>query len=251
MEVIAYLDESGNSDTGLALSAGYVATLEGWTALIEAWKAALAIPPAIGAWHMKDAARLRGGFVGWTPMQRDQRLALLVALITKVAICQVTVGLRMADYEAVFRGKVPSGDDHPHLLTTVIACQMLLSERERFGISSLSVIFDHHQAWGERAASEGENLAQFLPEEQRGCLRLVHAAPRDRREDIYVPLQAADMLAWHQHRAGTKLSAEDLQRWKWPDLILPAERRVSMIIPRDRLAAALPLGWEHGDAGIA
>src|SRR5437868_7829681 len=81
MVLQTYADDSGNEPTSpIFVLAGFIASYEEWAAFSDEWKAALAEPPGLDYFKMKEAERLHDQFSkrkGWTEKKRDDRLIQL------------------------------------------------------------------------------------------------------------------------------------------------------------------------------
>lgn len=235
MLTTAYFDESGGRDTGLVLMSGYVAPRTGWGDLVDAWELVLGLEPKVSKWHMVDAARLQGEFANWTEKERDDRLRRLTALIRGTVTCQVTAAVRYEDYEDIVRGRVPQDQDNPDLLCAAGVVAFLFRARTRFGISRVDIVYDHKEETAKKRLYHTNDLRPVLSEEESEFLGTVECKPNLPMKDR-IPLQAADILAWHQHRAGVN-PRDGGARWAWMESILEPERRLSIRFQREHLRA--------------
>lgn len=105
-----------NTEPPVFLLAGFVARAEHFVELTRKWKAALAKPPKLAYFKMKEAHARRGQFWGWSVLDRDARLADLVSIIKEHVLARVSAVVRQDEYHAVLRDRIAKPLDSPYWL---------------------------------------------------------------------------------------------------------------------------------------
>lgn len=220
----AYIDDSGSGDPPVFVLAGFIARAERWLDFNDRWREALDGPPHIKYFKMKDAFALTNEFLGWDAPSRDRLIHRLVKIISDTALFGFANIVYHEDYRAAFRGKITKQMDSPYWLmyhfTIRIVLRCLL---EREIDEPVSLVFDEQNAQTDQVQAVWSLFLRELPDRER---RLLAGRPDHRSEMEALPLQAADLLAWHIRRSyeeyerGATFSApymEDLDRIPFSD----------------------------------
>lgn len=194
-----YIDDSGKNDPPVFVLGGVAIAEDRISAFENGWRAALAAAPAVPYLKMKDAQRGRGVFQGLSGVERNAKLAALGSVLREHCAATVAVIVRHDDYQRIFTGQMMHWMDHPYqmMFHLMIATAWKLCRETGIG-ETAAFVFDR-QLEHEKALDEsfpalmrgmGPEIAKFLLGQPQ------HA---DDREEI--PLQAADMVAWHVRRS--------------------------------------------------
>ncbi|HVA63994.1 MAG TPA: DUF3800 domain-containing protein [Terriglobales bacterium] len=200
-----FADDSGSSrapsDGDFFMLCGYVSTAARWEGFAEEWDRTCSGAPPTPDFKMTRAMR-RGsspkGSYGITEPQRDQRIAELVDVINKWTLIRVSCVMRKSGYDAIVRGRVPSGIDSPYFLEfyTVMVC--VAEFMERCGLSGkVDWVFDDQGQLGHEVNRYYEAIRAVAAPHIRERLG---ASPIFRNDTQMLPLKAADMLAWSLRR---------------------------------------------------
>jgi hypothetical protein len=198
----AFVDDSVSQvgDKRLFLAA-YINTADRWAAFSDEWSETLRTPPAIEYFKMAEAQNLRDQFRGWPPEERDKKVLALAALIQKYRCWSAHCSVSSAEYAAIIAPVAPMPLKSPYF-----ACFWGLID---------TVARNHHQLVGSAAPpvdfifdqQEGSELEasiwyDWLKDngKELEIKRLLGATPIFRDDKQVLPLQAADMLAWHVRR---------------------------------------------------
>jgi hypothetical protein len=208
----AYVDESGGKGEGKWLTlVGLIAKAEDWAAFSDLWRSLLDIPPAVSAWHMKDAAHFAGEFSGWARATRDARLWLLASAVNDFSItalhCSVDLDAHKEFMAPIGNLRAPRKSraarigkilHEPYWLCfhsmIMAVCYELIDHetKDRF-----EIIFDEHSILGPRVKVWYPVIRAYMePHEQE----IMPVEPLFRDDTKFVPLQCADILAWVLHR---------------------------------------------------
>jgi hypothetical protein len=196
-----YVDESGTHDGSPVVTVGaYAGRLETWPAFIDDWNSA---KHPIKVFHSTDCAALKGEFAGWTASDRDVLVARLLSVPAKYELYGIAMGINLRDL-------VEAVTAEPDLTDTPEAAAMFASP---YGMSLqwvLMSIIERTEAAGLRE----EPLALFHEQNsfQGDALKAFDLVKRRRKhhigpmtiafceKDEFVPLQAADVLAYEANK---------------------------------------------------
>ena len=195
----AYIDDSKRSDGDRRLYlAGYVNTVDRWLAFNEDWREALSEGKSIRYFKMRECQSCRGEFKGWGRLDREIKRFSLANVIRKHDPWSIHVSVSTRSIERLYQNCVPFGFQDPYMMLFIaMAIQIAQIQNFRADKSTVDLIFDQ-QSQIERSVAA---LYQGLKEMQSDDLRARMGGMPLFRSDLEVlPLQAADMLAWHVRR---------------------------------------------------
>lgn len=188
----SYLDESGiHKEAPVVVVAGYFGRPKVWKAFTHDWRRVLK-PRGLEVFHSSDAQALKGEFEDWTEEDRDEVVKKLLPIIKRHEIIGMAIGFVMRDFdEAMGRENWPKeylgspyGTCFQWLITSVLMEAALDRVRE-------PVAFFHEHNDFEGEARKAYNWAK----ENRDYNEILAGlAFSDKKR--YVPLQAADILAY-------------------------------------------------------
>jgi Protein of unknown function (DUF3800) len=207
----AFSDDSA-SETGdrRLFMAGYVNRAEAWSSFAEAWATGLQEYPSIGYLKMVEAVNLRDQFKGWGPEQRDEKLRCLARIIHHFKPLSFEFSLSRKIYYSDVKPAAPRGLGNPYF-----SCAFsVVSGIARFVDSQqlrlpIDFIFDEQTEISSDINLFFEFMTQSLP---KGVRQLINGNPIFRDDKMFLPLQAADMLAWHTRR-GHEIGDTKLADW--------------------------------------
>jgi hypothetical protein len=165
---------------------------ENWKPFSDDWAEALKAPPrALPALHMADCFRY-----GWSEIDRQKKLVSLAEVIEKYKPLSIECSVSVSDFNDVLGPVVAHDLRHPYF-----ACFHGLLYQSAAMISQLGLkgplefVFDEQGPVGFNAADFYLLMKGLYPQKIRELL----AGPPQFKDDTEVlPLQAADMLAWHR-----------------------------------------------------
>jgi uncharacterized protein DUF3800 len=196
----AYMDDSGSEGKGLVfVLAGYVAPIKGWEIFSAKWEEALAKPPSLPYFKMREAHRLNDSFFGWTEEDRERRVADLVDVIcAQPVMSALALVLTWDDFRRAQAEHPDIVNCHPYDMlfhgAMATTTRLLVEDRSR---DPIAFVFDEQGGAGERAILAYRAIRSILPSTQAD---LVVGSPRMENDKIVPPLQAADLLAWNIRR---------------------------------------------------
>ncbi|MBS1982928.1 MAG: DUF3800 domain-containing protein [Bdellovibrionales bacterium] len=191
----AFVDDSGSGgDSPWVVLAGYVSTVQDWLAFEQDWVCALDTDPRIEYFKHAEAESLKGQFLGFTREARDAKIDALIKVIQNHVMLSIAARMRISDYNDVFRGWVPRDLDDPYyFLFTGIVLAAAGIERMYGHASPIEFVFDSSEVY------ENPSMVFFRHMKHRyDHVSGANVAYRDDKK--FVPLQAADLLAWEVRR---------------------------------------------------
>jgi len=196
----AYVDDSA-SDEGdrRFFLAGYVNTADKWIRFSEAWQEELDQPPAIGYLKMSEANNLGGEFRGWEHEVRDEKLRGLARVIRHFGPHSIHSSVSRTEFKSIVSPVAPYGFNRPYFYCFQAIIVPLANRMREEGLSGVPVdfIFDEQGGIGD----EARFFYRIIRDGQPAAIRsILSRDPIFRDDKLVLPLQAADMLAWHVRR---------------------------------------------------
>ena len=193
-----YIDDSGRNDPPVFVLAGYIARATTWAAFCDEWAAALAEAPAIDYFKMKEAFACNGRFAGFTAAQRDFKLARLGRICVERLNAGITVVTRHDEYESIFEGVISPGMDTPYFLLSHMMAIAAVEYQNGVGINEpIDLVFDMQMGESEGVQA---HFSKIIARGDKTINSRLMGPPRYMDDKTTLPLQAADMLAWHMRR---------------------------------------------------
>ena len=204
----AYTDESAAQTGSKRLFfCGYISTSENWVDFCVAWNAVLDQDSRIEYLHMVEAQNLRGQFKNWTQNQRDKKIDQLANVIEKFNLLSFEFSVDSQRYYEKANGKAPRGLAVPNFIATFHTIAGIARHiTEDIGFSGpIDFIFDEQCGVSDDIDLFFLQMKKNLPDRANAAIRGKPSFSNDRQT---LPLQAADMLAWHirrEHEFGSGL----------------------------------------------
>lgn len=197
----AYVDDSSShvGDKRLFL-AGYINSAERWIEFSQQWESALHSHPRISHLHMVEAQNLRGEFRGWSEDARDQKVLALARVIRGSNPWSIECSVSRDEYARILEPVSPAPLKSPYfscfwgIIDTAARYHRSLGID---GVPPVDFIFDDQGGVGDEAVMWYRWLKDEIPPDLRV---LLGSTPIFRSDQQIIPLQAADMLAWHLRR---------------------------------------------------
>ncbi len=194
----ACVDDSSGAEPPVFVLAGFVSSYPRWVEFTEEWKTELEKSPSLEYFKMKEAAACRGQFEGWTFSQRDDRVANFASIIKKNVIGGFACVVPIKDYKQVFEGKISKVMDNPYFLTFYGVMQTLMRMQHFVGDDRpVDFVFDEQGKQVGQALSAWKYWMEFSTPEAG---LFIGSPPISRDDKYFLPLQAADILAWRTRR---------------------------------------------------
>ena len=196
----AYVDDSASEhgDRRLFL-AGYINTAEKWARFSDVWRDQLRASPSLAYLKMSEANNLSGQFRGWPRADCDEKLKGLARLIRHFEPRSIHSSVSRIEFAEIIKPVAPYGFSKPYFYCfQAIMIPLAYSQCESGGDRvPIDFIFDDQQGVGKEARFFYQLIREAQP---RAIQKLLSASPVFGNDKEIVPLQAADMLAWHVRR---------------------------------------------------
>ena len=213
----AFLDDSGRgkeSDSKVFVVAGYTGPMENFNSFADDWQALLREEPVLDYVKGKEANALKGQFSGWTAAARDERVCRFISLIRKHRLIALSYAVPYREFNKILRE--PKGImRYPYAVAfSTMVVWLMTSAEKKSEREEIELIFDQGMIGRERAIRAAyEGIKGSMSKE---ALELLVGKPRFEDDKRYLPLQAADLLAWHVRRDCAKQLTTGKQ---WESLI--------------------------------
>jgi len=197
----AFIDDSGSDRSSASkdfVLAGFLASAPVWIEFVKEWIAALDEDPAIEYFKLKEAVRRQDQFRPFTVDQRDARVIRMLDIIRKYKLNGIVHSISYDLFDDLLKGKMAPEFDNPYFGAFMDVTLGLAARRREFASKhDLQFFFDEQSTLGDVADLWYRRFRAILPAEDQS-----HLAPNVRFEDDkkFLPLQAADTLAWTVRR---------------------------------------------------
>jgi hypothetical protein len=200
-----FVDDSGSHPRpdGKYVLAGYIMQEPRWEDFAEKWQAKLDQDPKIDYFHMADAHSGDGPFRDIRLEFREFKVAALANVIRDVFPPALAFFMSWESYNRIIRGKVDPRLDNPYavlffkIMAGVSEIQKRYDAAGGFGFHPVDFIFDNQGVAGLQCLDWYYALRDRVPEPDR---TIIANDPQFKDDRQLLPLQAADMLAWHIRR---------------------------------------------------
>lgn len=208
----AFTDDSAaqTGDRRLFL-AGYLHRADVWASFSDHWQAELKAWPAIEYFKASEANNLSGQFdhkQGWDQAKRNAKLGKLAEIISHCQPLSFEFSINRKIFEEELKPVSPYGLGRPHFQMCFSVVAGIARYAAQEGISTpIEFVFDEQEGVDADIALFFSHMKKNLPVDAQN---LIDGDPlfKSDRDNRYVPLQAADLLAWHvrrEHETGTAL----------------------------------------------
>ena len=196
----AYFDDSSSEqEDKLLVLAGYVQSAEVWTRFSDDWQAILAKSPPIEYFKMREAENLNGQFLNWDPVAKNAKVYALAEVIEKHAPWSIECSISQMDHQNIVRPVGPYDLRFPYFHAFYAVIIKLAQWHRGLGLTiPVDFVFDEQGEIGAEAVLWYEHIKSMQSPEIQAMLG---SSPIFRDDKQTLPLQAADLLAWHIRRS--------------------------------------------------
>jgi Protein of unknown function (DUF3800) len=213
MVLTAFVDDSGSDTQGPAyVLAGYVSDVDSWEKFSVEWQRILDEHPRICYFKMSEAESRRGCFAGWDREDITNKIHTFIPVINKYVKCIIECVFWQEHYDVamswflakmlplveVGKKELLTRFGNPYFLAF---CMIMKDYSQRLEMEHsddiVDFIFDTQEELGEKAVGYWMAMREFFPEKYR---KYIPNEPVHRDEKIFLPLQAADLIAWQTRR---------------------------------------------------
>jgi hypothetical protein len=195
----AFIDDSGSGgDSPCYVLAGLLSTVEKWAEFSVDWDAAIHSRPNIDYFKMSEAESLKGQFTAFNSEQRDAKVHTLADLINKHVLFDYSVLIGQRAFDDILGPVLPKKLKNPYLFAFPGMMAAMASYEHHYGRGDVvECVFDKQQKLSTRAGRLYDQL-RGLPGFEHSDL--VQTPIRFEDDKEFLPLQGADLLAWHVRR---------------------------------------------------
>jgi hypothetical protein len=198
VSVQAYVDDSrSNQREERLVLAGYINTAERWSRFSDAWYAELRRSPSIDYFKMVEAAGLRGQFGGWCTADRDNKVEDLARIIRHSKPASIHSSVSQKLVAEIIKPVAPYGMASAYSFCfEAIMIPLAIHQSKQRDLMQVPIdfIFDQQEGLGDEAKLLYQSIRARQP---RAVQKVLSVEPVFRDDKLIMPLQAADMLAWH------------------------------------------------------
>ena len=193
----AALDDSGKDGISPAfVCAGYFGSADDLMDLAGRWRELLIKEPRLDYIKGYEAFGLSHQFEHWTVEERDKRLLEFVTLIAQHSSKGIAFVIDNKPFNLI--KDLPDDDGYsfgdPYVFAYVYSLSFLLQSLPDFGESAVDVVFDRDLINRKQAAEAYRKILEIWPAEI--TQRLFRKEPHWEDDKEFLPLQAADLLAY-------------------------------------------------------
>jgi len=191
-----FIDESGRGQEGepVFVLAGYAARVQAWEGFADEWQKTLNRSPKIEYLKGKEAIGLYGQFKGWTEKARNRRVLEFVAIVNKYAKFAVTLAVHKPEFNRILKQNSGALKKLYVPAVATITLGVLASVFKQPTFEKLEFIYDEGMLHGKVFEDAYQAMMRELPIE---AIRRIGKKSRMENDKEFLPLQAADLLAWH------------------------------------------------------
>jgi len=191
----AYLDESGsrNQDVCFVL-AGFIAPSEVWAQFSDEWQQCLDAPPKLDYFKMREAvANPTGAFKNWKRSEVQRKVCELVGIVKRHVRLGIHCTIPIRGFYEIVAATDTGPFSNPYSMAFYAALAGVGWEALERNADGLDVIFDVQDKYS------GFVKAAYPLMKKRAepdLSRILPVEPMFKDDKQFLPLQAADMLAW-------------------------------------------------------
>lgn len=193
-----FVDDSGGvGHSKHFVLAGLVGPSSQWAEFSAEWQACLDEKPSLKRFKMSEAAGRSGEFYRWTDTMRNNKLRAFARIINRYPKLLTYSVIDLEAHAETWRKRLmkPMNEPyfHPFHNTIMATCFELwdLGWRERF-----EIIFDEQVVFGLRARAWYPVVRAIVQHREPEAAKIMPVDPLFRTDQEWLPLQAADMMAW-------------------------------------------------------
>jgi hypothetical protein len=198
-ETVAFTDESeGAGERRILLLSSCIQSFSKWEQFSDEWDKAMKEPPGIGAFHSREARGFRGNFKNWKAVDRDLKIIKLCEVILRHNISAFSVWISAKDYAETIQKVGPKDVRHAYFSAfTAIVLGVARYQNFLGSDAPIRYVFDIKGDLGFEAQLWYPAIRESAPKE---AARLMGGTPSFEDDERVLPLQAADLVAWHKRR---------------------------------------------------
>ena len=192
-----WIDDSGKEGPPAYLLAGYVERPNQWMGFADDWRAVLNKPPRLEYFKAEEAFSRREQFAGWNEDDRDRRVLELVAVIRKYRLTAIRSRIPVADFDRIVKQNRGPFKNPCYFGVMAIMIGLATEMREHPEIEGFDIFIDEDVV---RPGDLKRAYQIFMAKVSERERAIFPREPVFRDDKKFLPLQAADLFAWHARR---------------------------------------------------
>jgi len=195
----AYVDESGGPGAGhILLLSACILEYPAWVSFSDDWDRALRAEPAITHFHTREARNRQGDFARWKAIDVDKKVISLTEVILRHNPHVFTCWVSEEDHAVTVEANGVPDVRHAYFTCFMTILYKVAEYQAHRGITTpADFIFDEKGDIGLEALLWYSFIKKIA---RPGVQKLMGATPIFRNDEQILPLQAADLVAWHKRR---------------------------------------------------
>ena len=192
-----YIDDSGYRDhSPVMVLGGWITPVVNWLEFVPEWQAMLDMPLRLDYFKMNETANLDGQFDGWSDQRRDERVALAFKIIEQHAKFKVSCIIHLEPFYRIFNSDlVEKSARNPYYLAFCSIINDVAYHQRTHGIEEkIDFVFD------DQVMEKGKIFDAWDKVKEKNSRSdtkdLIGSVPAFLDDKRFLPLQAADLIAW-------------------------------------------------------
>lgn len=210
-----YIDDSGHrGHSPVMVLGGWIAPVVKWLDFVPEWQAMLDMKPGIDYFKMNEAEKLCGQFKGWSEQRRDERVALAYKTVEQFASFQVSCIINLRDFYRIFDPAITGASPaNPYYLAFGSIINETAHYQGAIGIDEkIDFVFDEQVMEKDKIVRGWD----YIKAHARPITKhLIGSYPVFEDDKKFLPLQAADLIAWWIRKMATEESDGSRVAFPW------------------------------------
>jgi hypothetical protein len=234
VSLYAFVDDTGSEPSQpVYVLGGYVAPEDYWPSVANAWGLVLEQNPQIEYFKASQVWDFsKGPFMAFSAHERRSKVDALVGVLSDFNMVAISARLRWDDWQKFKVNRSIEKFAHdPYFFLFYALITSVVQQAHKAGYPGKSLfVFDNHGSIWKKVEAWYPHFYDLLNDRTRAYIAL---KPCFEDEKEIVPLQAADLFAWH-HRKHVLGKLNEWQQSKW---ILLSKRMNSVVIESGNLVS--------------
>jgi uncharacterized protein DUF3800 len=201
-----YVDDSGDEGQGplpCLVLGGLIGRAEDWAIFSDLWRQCLGQTPAILYFKMSEAVGRNGQFYGFTTEQRDEKLRRLARIIDQFHFVAIHSLIETTGLAELTKGHMKPTDTPYYMAFYDLLYAVNKEVSQEGGQERFEIIFDEQPSLGAKVRALYPFARLIYEATEPGSIALLPIDLLFRDDKEFMPLQAADMIAWLRRRRVT------------------------------------------------
>jgi hypothetical protein len=200
----AFVDDSGSEPQSQRfVLGGLVSVPDLWARFSDDWQDELDRSPTLPYFKMSEAHSQRGAFEGWTSDAAHERTMRFAKIIREYVAQTIVISIKHEDFQAQIENiRLPErhlATDKPYFTLFSQLILMMAEFQRKYGFeTTCDFVFDEQSGYSDDALLWWPAIVSLT--EELGLKKYLGDRPIFRPDSKFLPLQGADLYAWHMRR---------------------------------------------------